>query len=108
MKDEKNATKKDGLAIAKRISDNKYNFITEDGKLLSDEWFENAHSFHDGLAKVQRSYKQYNFINKQGKFLSNEWFNYLDDFFIDGFARVQRTNGELAKIDKTGKLIKLQ
>ena len=39
--------KKDGLAIAKRISDNKYNFITEDGKLLSDEWFEWVDYFHD-------------------------------------------------------------
>ena len=81
------------------------NYIDKDGKLLSNEWFNNAHSFHDGLAKVQRSDKQYNYIDEKGKFLSNEWFNYLDDF-RDGFARLQKANCECCKIDKSGKLYK--
>ena len=47
--------KKEGLAIAKRISDNKYNFITADGKLLFEKWFVWAGNFFDGLARVRRA-----------------------------------------------------
>lgn len=95
----------DGLARV-RNCERKYNFIDANGKLLSDEWFNNAHSFKDGFAKVQRSDGLWNFITKDGKIISDEWFNYLDDLFRDGFAVVQRTNCECCKIDKSGKLYK--
>ena len=98
-----NATIKEGLAIAKRISDNKYNFITEDGKLLSKQWFFWIDYFHEGFAIVRREDYLNNFIDKQGKLLSEEWFAWVNDF-KDGFAEVKRTNGEWAEIDTNGKI----
>ena len=95
---------KDGLEIIKRISDNKYNFITEDGKLLFEKWFVWAGNFCDGLARVRREDYLTNFIDKQGKLLSNEWFSWVNDF-KDGLAVGQRTNGEYFKIDKQGKIV---
>ena len=96
-------TKKEEFTRVQRVTDNKFNLITEDGKLLSDEWFEWVDYLHDGLAKVQRTYEKYNFIDKNGKLLSNEWFKWVYDF-NNGFAEVKRTNGEWAKIDKNGKI----
>ena len=132
-----NATNKEGLAIAKRISDNKYNFIdaqgneqlfyrlenfkdgfarvqrtdgkwnfiNQDGKLLSNEWFGYVDYFKNRLARVQRKEdKKCNYINKNGKIISDEWFNRVFDF-KDGLAVVERTNGEFCKIDKNGKIV---
>ena len=64
-----NATKKDGLAIAKRISDNKYNFIDANGKLLFDKWFDRLGIFSDGFARVEREGKC-NLIGEDGELLS--------------------------------------
>ena len=97
-------TKKEKLAIVKRLSDNKYNFITEDGKLLFEKWFDWASDFYGEVAVVVRGDGDFNFINKQGKLLSEQWFEWIDDF-KDGFAKVKRTNGEQAKIDKNGKIV---
>ena len=94
---------KEEFTRVQRVTDRKYNLITANGKLLSDEWFEWVDYFHDGFAKVQRAYDKYNFIGKNGKFLSNEWFKWVYDF-KDGLAEVKRTNGEWAKIDKNGKI----
>ena len=68
MKDEKNATKKDGLAIAKRISDSKYNLIGEDGKIISDEWYRYVDYFKD-LAVVQRTNGEQCKIDKTGEII---------------------------------------
>ena len=97
-------TKKEEFTRVQRVTDRKYNLITADGKLLSDEWFEWVDYFHDGLAKVQRAYEKYNYIDKNGKLLSNEWFSWVNDF-KDGLAVGQRTNGEYFKIDKQGKIV---
>ena len=97
-------TKKEEFTRVQRVSDNKYNLITADGKLLSEQWFEWVDYFHDGLAKVQRAYEKYNYIDKNGKLLSNEWFSWVNDF-KDGLAVGQRTNGEYFKIDKQGKIV---
>ena len=131
-----NATNKDGLAIVKRISDNKYNFIDangneqvfyrldnfkdglarvqrangdwnfigEDCKLLSNEWFKYVDYFKNRIARVQRGDKKCNYINKKGKIISDEWFNRVFEF-KDGYANVERTNGEMCKIDKQGKIV---
>lgn len=96
-------TKKEEFTRVQRDIDGKFNLITANGKLLSNEWFEWIDYFHDGFAKVQRAYEKYNYIDKNGKLLSNEWFKWVYDF-KDGFAEVQRTNGEWAKIDKNGKI----
>ena len=98
-------TKKEEFTRVQRVSDGKYNLIDENGKLLSDEWFEWIDYFHDGFAQVRRAYEKYNYIDKNGKILLDEWYKWVDDF-RDGFANVQRTNGEQCKIDKTGKLYK--
>ena len=97
-------TKKEEFTRVQRVTDRKYNLITANGKLLSDEWFEWVDYFHDGLAKVQRAYEKYNYIDKNGKILSEEWFNYGFDF-KDGLALVERINGESCKIDKNGKIV---
>ena len=104
MKDEKNATKKDGLAIAKRISDSKYNLIGEDGKLLSDEWFDWISGFYDGFALVGRENHEHNYMDKEGKILSEQWFKWLD-YFHNGIARVQRFDDLMNFIDTDGKII---
>ena len=94
----------DGLAIVQR-GDGLWNLIDKQGKIFSEQWFENVFNFHEGFAVVQRVVdEKYNFIGKNGKLLSDEWFRWVDDF-IGGFAVVQRTNGEQAKIDKQGKIL---
>ena len=95
---------KEELVIVKRVIDDKYNLIGENGKLLLDEWYDFVSDFFGEVAVVVRDDGDFNFINKQGKFLSEQWFEWIDDFH-EGFARVQRTNGEWAKIDKTGKIV---
>ena len=100
MKDEK----KEEFTKVQRVSDNKYNLITADGKLLSKQWFDWIGDFYDGLAIVRREDYLNNFIDKQGKLLSNEWFSWVNDF-KDGLAVGQRTNGEYFKIDKQGKIV---
>ena len=96
---------KEEFTRVQRVSDNKYNLITADGKLLSKQWFDWIDYFHDGLAIVRREDYLNNFIDKQGKLLSNEWFRYVDYFDQYDLAVVERTNGELCKIDKNGKIL---
>ena len=100
-------TIKEEFTRVQRVSDNKYNLITEDGKLLSEQWFDWIGDFYDdndGFAIVRREDYLTNFIDKQGKLLSNEWFSWVNDF-KDGLAVGQRTNGEYFKIDKQGKIL---
>ena len=97
-------TKKEELAIVKRLSDGKCNLIGENGKLLSEQWFDWIDYFHEGFAIVRRKDYLNNFIDKQGKLLSEEWFSWVNDF-KDGLAVGQRTNGEYFKIDKQGKIL---
>ena len=95
--------KKEEFTRVQRVIDRKYNLITAQGKLLSEQWYEWIDYFQDGFAKVQRTYEKYNYIDKDGKLLSNEWFKWAEDF-KDGFAVVKRSDGEWAKIDKNGKI----
>ena len=68
-------TKKEELAIAKRISDNKYNFIDENG---NEQLFDRLDNFKDGFARVQRANGEWNFIgefckiDKNGKIVSSK------------------------------------
>jgi hypothetical protein len=81
---------------------NKWNYIDENGKLLSDKWFDNAYIFRGGFAMVKLNNKL-NYIDEHGKLLSDKWF---DDvyIFIDGFALVE-LNGKYNYIDENGKLL---
>ena len=98
--------KKEELAIVKRVIDEKYNLIGENGKLLLDEWYDFVSDFFGEVAVVVSGDGDFNFINKQGNILSDDWYEWVDDFH-EGFARVKRSNGEWAKIDKSGNLIKI-
>lgn len=60
-------TKKDGLAIAKRVSDKKYNFLDANRNYLFDEWFDWVGIFYDGLAVVKRTNGELAKIDKNGK-----------------------------------------
>ena len=62
-------TKKEEFTRVQRVSDNKYNLITEDGKLLSKQWFEWIDYFHKNYAIIRREDYLNNFIEKQGKIL---------------------------------------
>ena len=95
---------KEGLTKVQRLVDGKCNLITEDGKLLSKQWFDWIGDFYDGFALVGRENHEYNYIDKQGKILSKDWFKWLD-FFHDGFARVQRFDDTMNFINKDGKII---
>ena len=96
--------KKEELAIAKRISDGKYNFITADGKLLSDKWFEWADIFRDGFSLIQREDGLQNYIDTKGNILSDKWFEWLD-YFKGEFARIKGANGEYNYIDTKGNIL---
>ena len=93
----------EGFAAVRR-GDELYNFIDEQGKLLSEQWFDWIDYFHDGFARLQRGDGQYNFIDKQGKLLSEQWFDWVDDF-QEGFARLQRSDDLMNFIDANGKII---
>ncbi len=93
----------EGFAVVRR-SDRKYNYIDKQGKLLSEQWFENAFDFKEGFAVVKNKDYVYNFIDKQGKFLSEQWFEKTFDF-NEGFAVVENPIGLMNFINKDGKII---
>ena len=84
-----------------RLND-KYNHINTDGKLVSNQWFDDVWNFCEGFAVVKLNGK-YNFINEEGKLVSNQWFDYVWDF-CEGFARV-KLNGKWNFINNEGKFI---
>lgn len=99
-----NATIKEEFTRVQRDIDGKFNLITANGKLLSDEWFEWVGDFYDEFALVGRENHEYNYIDKEGKIISEQWFKWLD-YFHNGFARVQSFDDEFNFIDKQGKLL---
>ena len=93
----------DGFARVKNC-ERQYNFIGEDGKILSEQWFEWIGDFHDGLARVKRKDGKFNYIGEDGKLLSEQWFYWVGDFH-DGFAMVGREDYLNNFIDKQGKIL---
>jgi len=91
--------------FAKVDSDRKFNFIDKDGKVLSNEWFDNAGFFSEGLAPIGIRGK-YNFIDTEGKIKFGQWF-YMAGNFFDGFARVG-LDGKYNFINTEGKLLSEQ
>ena len=80
----------------------KWNYLTIDGKILSDIWFDDCNDFEEGLAVVRLNGK-WNFITTDGKFLSNTWFNYCG-YFDEGLA-VVRLNGKWNFLTIDGKFL---
>ena len=87
-----------------RTCERQYNFITKDGKILSEQWYKFADIYRDGFALVEREDGLQNYIDKQGKLLSNDWLDWLDNF-KDGLAVVKRANGKYNFIDTKGKIL---
>ena len=80
----------------------KWNYLTIDGKILSDIWFDDCNDFDEGLAVVRLNGK-WNFITTDGKFISNTWFNYCG-YFDEGLA-VVRLNGKWNFLTIDGKFL---
>ena len=70
----------DGFGIIMN-RDGKYNYIDENGKILSETWFADAWSFDAGLAEVQNDDCERNIIKKNGKLL----------LIVSNLARQNRT-----------------
>ena len=90
----------EGFAVV-NLND-KYNYIDENNKLLSDQWFDECDNFHYGFACVQLG-EEWNYIDTKGELLSpSQWF---DDCyaFSDGFAIVL-LNNEWVKINTNGEI----
>ena len=97
----------EGFAIVLKSKKDKkplFNFINAEGRLLLDEWVDDAHLFKNGLARIKRNGK-YNFINTKGQFLLDKWVDwaswYVDD---EGFAKIQ-LNGKFNFINAEGRLL---
>jgi hypothetical protein len=64
----------DGIAIVTN-EDDKYNYIDQDGDLISQEWFDDVHEFKNGLGDVIKDMggvQYYNQIDKEGN-LQDDW-----------------------------------
>ena len=86
-----------------RVSlNNKWNFINETNKLLSDTWYDTVYDFSNGYACVSLGNK-WNLIDTNGKLISDMWFDAVYDF-SNGYANVN-LNGKWNLIDTNGKLI---
>ena len=65
----------------------KGNFLTREGRLLSQKWFDEVYDFSKGFARVKLNDKGWNFLTRGGKYLSQQWFDWVYDFY-ESFARV--------------------
>lgn len=93
----------DGFAQI-RNCERQYNFITKDGKILSEQWYKFADIYRDGFALVEREDGLQNYIDAKGNILSNDWLDWLDNF-RDGLAIVKGANGKYNFIDTKGKIL---
>ena len=104
---------KEGMALVSRYcpkdnvnyDDVQYNFINEEGKLISDKWYERAEDFSCGYACVAEgpiSNLKYTFIDKEGKPINNEKYSDAKSF-DNGFALV-RDNRKGNFINTKGRL----
>lgn len=81
----------------------KYNFVTIEGRLLFDVWFDKATSFEYGYTRVCMRNK-WNYINDEGQLLSDMWFDSVGGFDADGVAIV-RSGAKLNYITDEGGLL---
>ena len=84
----------------------KWNMNYNDGKFLSEIWFDHVGDFNEGFARVYLDGKGWNLIHNNGNLLSDVWFDDIDDYFNNGFAKVE-LNGTKYKISRTGELCQI-
>src|SRR5574344_1635128 len=90
-----------GIRLKNVKLNNKYNLINENGKLLSNTWFDCVYEFVDGYALVNLNDK-WNFVKTDGTYLSDIWFDDTNYFYGD-LAEVKIKNAWY-KLDKRGNL----
>lgn len=94
-------TEKEGLCMVKNM-EYKVNFVNNDGKYISSEWFKSAKPFTEGFACVQRNYdKKWNFLKPDGTLLSSEWYDNISSF-SEGIGCVKRSDNKWYYINKKG------
>ncbi len=90
----------------------KFTFVGLDGRRISDEWYDDAGDFSEGLARVNHGAKGYRgrlegghwgYIDTNGKQIIPLQFELAGDFY-EGVARV-RVKGKWGYIDRNGKLV---
>ena len=79
--------------IAKVSLNSKWNFINENGKLLSNQWFDKVYDFYNGFGLIYLNHK-YNFIKPNGEILYKsddfgEWFDSVTLIDDCGFSKVK-------------------
>ena len=87
-----------------------WNFLTKNGQLLSDQWFDEISEFNEhGLMEVGKYDKdnlfRYNFLKTNGKLVSpNQWFDEISEFDKNGFMKV-KGDGKCNFLKTNGKLV---
>ena len=82
----------------------KCNFIDENEKPISDEWFDDAGYFNDnGLAIVYNDFKQ-NYLKRDGTLLLDKWYNRVTKF-SDGYGIVILNGGLRNYVDINGNIL---
>ena len=67
--------------------DRRYNYMNENGQLISQQWFDDAWPFRRGFGVVELN-NQWNYIRPDGTILSDIWFDDCKYFQNDGLATV--------------------
>ena len=94
-----------GFRVVRKVTTKgkKFNWLDENGKYVSKDWFYFADDFSvDGFARYRNDGK-YNFIDTEGHILLKDGVDTANDF-SEGFAQVQK-DGKYNFIDTTGKLL---
>ena len=85
----------------------KLNFLTTEGQLLTNQWFDGVGYFKNGFASVYIEGKGWNFINTEGQLLSNQWFDWVGEFH-ECFAVVKIEGKGYNFINTEGQLLSNQ
>jgi hypothetical protein len=97
----------EGFARVK-VSEDTFNFIDKQGKLLLKQNFEWGYSFRNGFAVVKLSEDSWNYIDKEGNFLSKEQ-NFKRVYpFHEGFGKVKLLDDTYNFIDTKGNFLSKQ
>lgn len=84
-----------------------YNFIDKDGKLMSSKWFRTCRSFSDGCAVVELADKKMTYVDTNGKFFMKKKFRKCTDF-SEGLASAVKEgdiNYDFMVINKKGEFV---
>ena len=94
----------EGLA-ALQVSDGKWGFIDQRGKVVIPCQWKDALFFSEGLAGVQDFNGKWGFIDQKGKLVIPYQWKFVNSAYYEGLVGVQDINGKWGYIDKTGKMI---